>query len=158
MVRTLQKGKQMAKKKQKSHNPTAVATRLSKMSQGFKTAMQPTDAVDVEGTSTTAAQASSELDADLALYTGTDASHEAYESAVQSRDDAQPAVLARLEAYEIGLRAKLGTGSKKLLDFGLKPKTPAKRTAASKAKAAAKAKATRQQHDGKSTPPATPSA
>ncbi|HZU95167.1 MAG TPA: hypothetical protein VFF73_00555 [Planctomycetota bacterium] len=146
----------MAKNTDKSQHPKAVMARLSKMSQGFKTVFQPTDAIDVEGTSTPAGQAATELDADLARYASTDAAHEAYESVKQDRDTNQPVVLARLEAFEIGLRAKLGTTSTKLVSFGLKPKAQAKRTAANKAKAAAKAKATRQQHDGKSAPPATP--
>jgi hypothetical protein len=145
----------MAKNSDKSQHPKAVAARLSQMSQGFKTVFQPTDAIDVEGTSTPAGQAAIQLDSDLARYTATDAAHATYEMVKQDRDTNQPATLARLEAYEIGLRAKLGTTSKKLVDFGVKPKTPAKRTAASKAKAAAKAKVTRQQHDGKPTPPAT---
>jgi hypothetical protein len=146
----------MANNNEKHHNPKAVAARLKSMSQGFKTVFQPTDAIDVEGTSTPAGQAASQLDADLARYANTDAAHAAYETAKQDRDTNQPAILARLEAYEIGLRAKLGTTSQKLVDFGVKPKAKPKRTAANKAKAAAKAKATRQQHDGKSAPPATP--
>ncbi|HZU99653.1 MAG TPA: hypothetical protein VFF73_23280 [Planctomycetota bacterium] len=144
----------MGNKKQKPHNPKAVAARLSSMSKGFKTVFAPTDVIDVEGTATTAAQAASELDSDLARYTDTDAQHEAYESVKADRDGAQPTVLARLEAFEIGLRAKLGTASKKLTDFGVKPKEPVKRSAASKANAAAKAKATRQKHDAPSAPPA----
>ena len=148
----------MAKKVEKTHNPKAVATRLKSMSQGFKTVFQPTDTVDVEGTLTPAGQAAGELDADLGRYTNTDTAHEAYEGAKEDRDTNQPAVLARLDAFEIGLRAKLGTTSQKLVDFGLKPKAKGKRSAASKAKAAAKAKATRQQHDGKQAPPAAPEA
>jgi hypothetical protein len=138
----------MAKKKTTSkkpvgHNPAAIQTRLRAMSKGFKTALKPTDQVDVQGTPTPASAAAAQLDADLALYTGTDAQYEVYEQAKEKRDTAQPAILGRLAAYELGLRAKLGTSSKKLEDFGLEPKKPARKSAATKAKAASEAKKTR---------------
>src|SRR5271170_2624441 len=86
----------MLKKKKTGYNPKAIATRLKAMSQGLKTALQPTDSLDVEGTATPTSQAASEVDGDLANYLLTDSKHDDYEAAKQVRDEAQPAVIARL--------------------------------------------------------------
>src|SRR5580658_8554674 len=112
----------------KHKNPLAVKTRIEELAKGIQ-GLAPTVAIDVQGTSTPAGQVLQDLGTDLGRYTRTDEADVAYQHAKQDRDGAQEATLARLEAVEIGLRAKLGTSNPELKLFGLQPKRPRKKKA-----------------------------
>jgi hypothetical protein len=130
--------------------------KLQALSKGLRTVLQPTDTIDVAGTSTPAGKAADDVDAELARFTATDAAHTAYEKVKQARDAATPATLAHFEALEAGLRAKLGVSNPDLTQFGLKPKKKrAKLTAQELVEAQAKANATRA--GSAPNPPAGPS-
>src|SRR5579883_787423 len=134
-------------------HPAAMQAKLQALSKGLRTVLQPTDTIDVAGTSTPAGKAADDVDAELAFYTNTNVAHAAYEKVKQARDAAAPATLAHFEALEVGLRAKLGVSNPDLTQFGLSPKKKrAKLTAEELVKAQAKASATRAEHSPK--PPA----
>src|ERR1700722_4172788 len=101
-----------------STTPRSMKTRLAALSKGLRTALQPTDQLDVSGALTLAPSVADAVDKDLALFTDTDDAHQTYEEKKEVRNTSTPDVLARLEAVEAALTAKLGATSTRLASFG----------------------------------------
>jgi hypothetical protein len=135
-------------KKRTSGAPKAVKARIQVLSKGFATVAAPTDVFDVNGAMTVATQVVTDLATELAPFDETDREHATYEKTLQARNAGTDATLARLDAIEAAVRAKLGATNPDLRLYGLIPKrAPKKRATPEQAESAEQASATRKEHD-----------
>jgi hypothetical protein len=127
------------------NNPGDLEQRLKLLSQGTKAVLTSVPSIDVDGVPVTPAAAATMLDGWVLLFTTADGLHASLTKAILDRNNATPQILAFVKSYEEGLRAKLGSSSAALEQFGLTPtKKRADRTSAEKAASAAQGALTRQ--------------
>ncbi len=149
----------MSLKVTKKPNPGAVEARVQAMVGGLNK-MPSTESLDVQGTQSAPDSLVTEFAARGGLYSAADTADQAAKLARETRDQAEPETVKRLDAVEEALRSHFGPSSPRLTDFGIKPrKAPRVLTPEQRQEKVAKARLSRaQRKQAKASAPPTPPA
>ncbi len=149
----------MSIKVTKKPNPGAVEARVQAMVGGLNK-MPSTESLDVQGTQSAPDSLVTEFAARGGLYSAADTADQAAKLARETRDQAEPETVKRLDAVEEALRSHYGPSSPRLTDFGIKPrKAPRVLTPEQRQEKVAKARLSRaQRKQAKASAPPTPPA